>query len=187
MTETSVPLIEPVVLRARQQLREGRVKIRQRHDQGANGYQVCTQVTDLFDRVVLDIWNDAISSRGLGKLASRVALIAHGGYGRCDLAPFSDVDLMLVPARGIAGEIQPLASVLSRNIVDAGLQLGFSVRRPDEACRLAWKDPVIYSSLTESRFLAGSVQVYVEFFQFAPAGSAPSTEPIGRCGPGGAA
>ncbi len=164
MTETSVPMIEPVVLRARQQLREGRVKIRQRHDQGANGYQVCTQVTDLFDRVVLDIWNDAISSRGLVKLASRVALIAHGGYGRCDLAPFSDVDLMLVPARGMAGEIQPLASVLSRNIVDAGLQLGFSVRRPDEACRLAWKDPVIYSSLTESRFLAGSVQVYESFF-----------------------
>lgn len=164
MTDTSVPLIEPVVLRARQQLRDGRAKIRQRHDQGANGYQVCTQVTDLFDLVILDIWNDAIASRGLGELAGRVALIAHGGYGRCDLAPFSDVDLMLVPARGIDAEVQPLASVLSRNIVDAGLQLGFSVRRPDEACRLAWKDPVIYSSLTESRFLAGSVQVYESFF-----------------------
>lgn len=164
MPDSAPPLIEPVVLDARQRLREGREKIRQRHDLGATGPQVCAQVTDLFDRIILDIWNDAVARFGTHGVANRIALIAHGGYGRCDLAPYSDVDLMLVPTRRVAGSIQPLASALSRNIVDAGLQLGFSVRLPTETCRLAWKDPVIFSSLTESRLLAGSLHVYENFF-----------------------
>jgi len=164
MSEPNLPLIEPVVLEARHRLRLGREKIRTRHDEGATGPQVCAQITDLFDHIILDIWNDVVASLNAQSTASRLALIAHGGYGRRDLAPYSDVDLMLVPTRGSARSIQPLASALSRNIVDAGLQLGFSVRLPAEACRLAWKDPVIFSSLTESRLLAGSLHVYESFF-----------------------
>ncbi len=164
MSETSQPLIEPVILDARRKLREGREKIRARHDEGAGGPQVCAQITDLFDRIILEIWNEAIKHHPDTVDGSRLALIAHGGYGRCDLAPYSDVDLMLVCTGKIGKSVQQVASELSRNIVDAGLQLGFSVRSPTEACRLAWKDPVIFSSLTESRLLAGSLQVYESFF-----------------------
>ena len=164
MSNSSHPLIEPEILDARRQLREGREKIRAHHDQGADGPQVCKQITDLFDRIILDIWNEALKHHPNAIVDSRLALIAHGGYGRRDLAPYSDVDLMLVTTRGISDSVQQLASELSRNIVDAGLQLGFSVRSPTEACRLAWKDPVIFSSLTESRLLAGSLQVYESFF-----------------------
>lgn len=164
MSEPSATLIDPVILEARRSLREGREKIRVRHDAGATGPQVCAQITDLFDRIILDIWNDVLARQNAKATTSRLALVAHGGYGRCDLAPYSDVDLMLVPTRGSARSVQPIASALSRNIVDAGLQLGFSVRLPSEACRLAWKDPVIFSSLTESRLLAGSLHVYENFF-----------------------
>lgn len=165
MSEPTTPLIEPVVLHARQRLRDGREKIRKRHDEGATGPQVCAQITELFDRVILEIWNDIVAKQNARGTASRLALIAHGGYGRCDVAPFSDVDLMLVPTRGVAKSVQPLASALSRGIVDAGMQLGFSVRLPAEACKLAWKDPVIFSSLTESRLLCGSFHVYESFFE----------------------
>lgn len=165
MSEPSLPLIEPVVLHARQRLRDGREKIRKRHDEGATGPQVCAQITELFDRVILEIWNDIVATQNARETATRLALIAHGGYGRCDVAPYSDVDLMLVPTRGVAKFVQPLASALSRGIVDAGMQLGFSVRLPGEACRLAWKDPVIFSSLTESRLLCGSFHVYESFFE----------------------
>ncbi len=164
MSEPSTPLIDPVVMHARQRLRDGREKIRKRHDDGATGPQVCAQITELFDRVILEIWNDIVATQNAREVASRLALIAHGGYGRCDVAPYSDVDLMLVPTRGVAKSVQPLASALSRGIVDAGMQLGFSVRLPAEACKLAWKDPVIFSSLTESRLLCGSFHVYESFF-----------------------
>jgi [protein-PII] uridylyltransferase len=163
MTAAS-PLIESVVLDARQRLREGREKIRKQHDQGAPGPQVCAQITDLFDGIILDIWNAATAELLMPAQRSQLALVAHGGYGRRDLAPFSDVDIMLIPARGAGALVQPVAARLSRDIVDAGLQLGFSVRNPLEACRLAWSDPVILSSLAESRLISGSLHVYSRFF-----------------------
>jgi len=160
----SSPLIESVVLDARNRLREGREKIKKQHDQGAPGPQVCAQITDLFDGIILDIWNAAVEQLLTPSQRSKLALVAHGGYGRRDLAPYSDVDIMLVPMRGAGSIVQPVAARLSRDIVDAGLQLGFSVRGPGEACRLAWRDPVIFSSLAESRLLSGSLKVYSRFF-----------------------
>ncbi len=158
------PLIESDVLDARQRLHDGREKIRKQHDLGAPGPQVCAQITDLFDGIILDIWNAATSELLPIAHRSNVALIAHGGYGRRDLAPFSDVDIMLIPVRGAANVVQPVAARFSRDIVDAGLQLGFSVRSSSDACRLAWNDPVILSSLAESRLLSGSLHVYSRFF-----------------------
>jgi len=158
------PSIESVVLDARERLRDGREKIRKQHDQGAPGPQVCAQITDLFDGIILDIWNAATVDLLTPSQRSGLALVAHGGYGRRDLAPFSDVDIMLISTRRGNSVVQTVASRLSRDIVDAGLQLGFSVRGPNEACRLAWKDPVVFSSLAESRLLSGSLHVYSRFF-----------------------
>lgn len=165
MTPPPAPQIEPVALQSRERLRLGREKIRRNHDAGVSGPQICTQITDLYDRVILDIWNQVVADQTIGDIAARVALVAHGGYGRCDVAPYSDVDLMLVPHHRANKQIQPLAAALSVAIVDAGLHLGFSVRSPREACQLAWKDPVIFSSLTESRLLAGSLNVYESYFE----------------------
>lgn len=159
------PLIESVVLDARRRLREGREKIQHQHDQGAPGPQVCAQITDLFDGIILEIWNAATAQLQLTPVQrSQLALVAHGGYGRRDLAPYSDVDIMLVPTRSAGSIVQPIAARFSRDIVDAGFQLGFSVRGPHEACRLAWRDPIIFSSLAESRLLSGSLKVYTQFF-----------------------
>ncbi len=163
MAEAS-PLIEPVVLDARKRLQDGRVRIRKQHDQGAPGPQVCAQITDLFDGIVLDIWNAAVTDLLTPPQRPKLTLIAHGGFGRRDLAPHSDVDLMLVPSRGAGALAQTVAARLSRDIVDAGLQLGFSIRNPGEACRLAWKEPIVFSSLAESRLLTGSLNVYSRFF-----------------------
>ncbi len=162
---SSVPSsIQTIVLDARERLREGRDKIRKQHDRGATGPQVCAQVTDLFDGIVLDVWNAACAELVSAEVQSGIALIAHGGFGRRDLAPYSDVDLMLLHNRNSSNFIQPLASRLSRDIVDCGLQLGFATRSMREACRLSWQDPVIFSSLTESRLLAGSYHVYSRYF-----------------------
>ncbi|MGV3483112.1 MAG: [protein-PII] uridylyltransferase [Planctomycetaceae bacterium] len=163
-TTLSSPLIDSVVLDARQRLRDGRQKIRKQHDLGAPGPQVCAQITDLFDGVILDIWNAATKELLTDSQRANLALIAHGGYGRRDLAPYSDVDIMLMPLRGANAIVQPVAAKFSRDIVDAGLQLGFSVRGPGEACRLAWSDPIIFSSLSESRLLSGSLHIYSRFF-----------------------
>ncbi len=58
-----------------------------------------------------------------------------------------------------------MARHLTRNICDAGLQLGFSLRTPAEACALAWKDATIFTSLVETRFLAGNERICERFLE----------------------
>jgi [protein-PII] uridylyltransferase len=127
--------------------------------------QLTALQTDLVDSLILELYEQAVAALGLERAVADVALIAHGGYGRRDLAPYSDCDLMLTPRRRATQELTGLASRLSRDIVDAGLDLGFSVRTPEQACHLAWGDPTIFSSLSESRLLTGSVQTFGRFFR----------------------
>ena len=156
------------VVRCRERLQDGRQKCRQQHDSGVPGFQVSTRLADLYDDLVLEIWDHAViehtqDEASLQRL-SGVALVAHGGFGRRDLAPYSDADLMLLTTARSTSLAGKIAGTLTRDLVDAGFQVGFSLRQPREACRLSWADAVIFSSLTESRLLAGSLAVYSRFF-----------------------
>ena len=146
-------------------LKSGREKCRSQHDAGSRGVQVSTLMADLYDDVVLDVWGDVFQPHADDPLASGMALVAHGGFGRRDLAPFSDADLMLLTTRASSPLAEQVSGQLTRDLVDGGLDVGFSIRMPAEACSLAWGDAVIFSSLTESRLLAGSLQVYSRFFE----------------------
>ncbi len=161
----SVPALKPVVLRCRERLRQGREKIRRQHDGGSPGTQVSILLADLYDDIVLDVWAEATSEFESDSRLSGVVLVAHGGFGRRDLSPYSDADLMLLTTRRSAGLAAQLAGVLTRDLVDVGFQVGFAIRTPAEACSLAWRDPVIFSSLTESRLLAGGLHVYAKYFE----------------------
>jgi [protein-PII] uridylyltransferase len=82
-----------------------------------------------------------------------VALLAVGGYGRGELAPFSDLDVLLLHAG--RSPVEDLASALWYPIWDEGLRLGHAVRTPGEAARLASDDLDVATSLVTSRWLAG--------------------------------
>lgn len=164
MSPFTGPSLRPAVIEARERLRAGRERIRQQHQSGLAGVLVSTALTDLFDSVILSLWEDTIATVGEDESVSQAVLVAHGGFGRRDLAPYSDVDLMVVPKSGNAEALQPVASQFTRDIVDAGLQLGFTVRTRAEACHWAWKDATVFSSLAESRLLAGSVRTYQRYF-----------------------
>ncbi len=157
--------MRPIVIRCRERLREGREKARLQHDSGSPGMQVSTRLADLYDDVVLDVWSEATREHVTDPRLSGLSLVAHGGFGRRDMAPFSDADLMLLSTRTSEGLAQKVAGDLTRDLVDSGIQPGLSIRAPEEACKRSWSDPVIFSSLAESRLLAGSLRVYSKFFQ----------------------
>jgi [protein-PII] uridylyltransferase len=156
--------LPPAVLHARERLKEGRLKLRAQHDSGSPSLQVCVRQTDLLDSIVLDLYDAAVEQAGLIGVQG-LALVAHGGYGRRDLAPYSDVDLMLVHRKAVAAEAANLAKPLSQWIVDAGFQLGFSLRTPRQARRLAWSDAAVFTSLVESRLLTGSVELFSRYMR----------------------
>ncbi|EMI17859.1 protein-P-II uridylyltransferase [Rhodopirellula maiorica SM1] len=156
--------LRPVVIRCRQRLREGRAKAQVQHESGSQGILVSARLADLYDDIVLDVWSDAIEQCEDDRGVSGLALVAHGGFGRRDLAPYSDADLMLLTTRGSEHLANSVAANLTRDLVDAGIVVGFSIRLISEACMLAWQDPVVFTSLTESRLLSGSLQVYSKYF-----------------------
>ncbi|MGN6546100.1 MAG: [protein-PII] uridylyltransferase [Aureliella sp.] len=153
------------VLQARRRLLEGRQKLRALHDGGAPGLQVCACLADLVDSVLLELFEASRADIGSPSLAESVTLVAHGGYGRRDVAPYSDVDLLLLHDPRVAEEVVPLARRLSQWVVDSGCQLGFSVRTPAQAIKLAWSDTTIFTSLAESRVVTGSNDLFTQLFR----------------------
>ena len=146
----SGPQLRAPVQQARHQLSEGRRKLKEQHQQGSPGIQVCARLTDLLDTVVLDIFQAALADldqQGLTGLASDVTIVPYGGYGRRDVAPFSDVDLMLLHTPRAALRVVPLARRLVADLSDTGFDLGFSVRTPAHACSLSRSDPTVFTSL----------------------------------------
>jgi [protein-PII] uridylyltransferase len=160
------PLLRSNVLAAKDWLAQERAKLKQQHDAGSPGIQVCARLTDMLDHVVLGLYQSAIedlSATEKSLLSNEVALVAHGGYGRRDVAPYSDVDLMLLCSTRAARNVAPLAKRLLHDLYDVGLILGQSVRTVSEACKLGLKDATIFTSLVESRLLTGSESLFARF------------------------
>ena len=154
------------VLVAKERLAEGRQECKQRHQSGCSGVEVCAINSDLRDAILRALFEAALEDLGEAGpkgLKSQLALVAHGGYGRRDVAPYSDVDLMILHAPAAASRTAPLADRLLRDVFDTGLVLSHSVRTRPQACRLAISDPLICTSLLESRLLAGDPALFDRF------------------------
>ncbi|MEZ6086435.1 MAG: [protein-PII] uridylyltransferase [Pirellulaceae bacterium] len=158
------PLRE-VVLRSKLHLLEQREKLRTQHDGGSPGPQVSAGLSRLADEIIQDIYQHCLIEAKLQHRAEELVLIAHGSYGRGVLSPFSDIDLMLLTTPSIEKHINPIIGQLSRDITDVGYMLGFSARTPSEAYAWAWKDVPVFTSLCESRLVAGNEEQFERFFQ----------------------
>ncbi|MDB1089638.1 [protein-PII] uridylyltransferase [Streptomyces sp. ACA25] len=101
-----------------------------------------------------DEWLTALMTAGPG--GPRAALIAVGGYGRGELSPRSDLDLVLLhDGCSRPGEIAALADRLWYPVWDLGIALDHSVRTPEEAHRQAAEDLKVQLGLLDARHLAG--------------------------------
>jgi [protein-PII] uridylyltransferase len=122
---------------------------------GRYGREYCRVLAELTDEWVVGLFDAAIEAHAP---SARVALLAIGGYGRGELAPGSDLDLLLVhdvKAKKVGKEIEPTASALWYPLWDAGVKLGHAVRRLDEQLDLARTDLDSATALITARPLAG--------------------------------
>ena len=120
------------------------------------------RLAKLADKLLVQLWRNAGFEQG-------EALIAVGGYGRGELFPSSDVDvLVLLPDNVIAEESPALKAKLEVFIGscwDSGLEIGSSVRTLKDCIDESEKDITVKTSLLESRLLAGSHELYQQFQQ----------------------
>ncbi len=162
----SGPHFNVSVLAAKARLAEGRDKLRQQHEAGSPGIQVCALLTDLLDEIVVALYEAALADQSeadVRLLSDHVAIVALGGYARRQMAPFSDVDLMLLHSHNVANQIVPLAKRLLQNLCDVGVDVGQSVRTINQACQLGRKDMTIFTSMVEARRLAGNDSLFQRF------------------------
>lgn len=92
----------------------------------------------------------------------QVGLVALGGYGRGELAPRSDVDLLILHDGSQPAEVAALAERLLYPLWDAGLTIGHGVRTPVECATLAAERLDAATAMLDGRWLAGDSDLWVE-------------------------
>ncbi|MGH7254590.1 MAG: DUF294 nucleotidyltransferase-like domain-containing protein, partial [Nitrospirales bacterium] len=145
-------------------LEEQRQTIYRRLLAGASGAEVMASLTELVDGLIVGRYRNAV--RRLADVTAgfrHACLVALGGYGRRELSPYSDIDVMLLYRREAAGVIPDLSRELFQHLWDLGFQVGHSVRTVPDCLELAGSDLTIRTSMMEARFLAGGPEFFQEF------------------------
>lgn len=101
------------------------------------------------DRTIVDAVGPALEGR------PHVALCAVGSYGRQELTPCSDVDVLLLHSLRGRGDIEALTRSVLYPLWDLGFELGYAVRTVKECLQAAREDPVIATTLFDTRLVAG--------------------------------
>ncbi len=94
---------------------------------------------------------------------TRFAVIATGGYGRGELNPFSDIDLLFLVPFKISPFVESIAERVYYALWDSGLLVGYGLRNLDECVNLGLKDSTIRTSMLDHRFLFGDRELYESF------------------------
>jgi [protein-PII] uridylyltransferase len=120
---------------------------------GYSGRQLAALFTDKMDALLRGIFSST-------NVYSNLCLIAIGGYGRGELAPYSDIDIMLFARDKAASE---KATEFLYKLWDMHLTVGHSFRTPADCITEARKDIKTRTSLLEHRFISGDMALYRYF------------------------
>lgn len=143
------------VPRAKAFLAEARELQLAAHRAGARGGDVARLRSDAIDIVFDGLFLKA------GPAAAGLCLVATGGYGRAELCPLSDIDLLVLVPRHSAANKALVESILYP-LWDLGLKVGQSVRTVTEATNYAKDDLHLHVALLETRHLCGSPELYAQ-------------------------
>ncbi len=135
-------------------LGEEESRIREAHFAGGGGSEIVQRRTALIDRTLRELHRDLLNEGPLP------AVVAVGGYGRGELNPFSDIDILLLCRDERDREEAPR---LLYALWDGGLDIGYSVRTTGECVDLARRDIKIRTSLLESRLIAGDPGLFQQY------------------------
>jgi [protein-PII] uridylyltransferase len=140
----------------RERLALERARLRAEYDESRDAGRYLRGHRSAVDAALRELWRGAALPRAL-------ALVAVGGYGRGELYPRSDVDvLILLPGPLAAAEEQAIERFVG-HLWDVGIELGHSVRTADQCVEEAAKDITVQTALLEARLLGGSRTAFNEF------------------------
>jgi [protein-PII] uridylyltransferase len=145
-----------LIAHCRHTLSDGRAALRDTYLANGSPAALLHGTVRLVDSVLRHLWKTLTPGDGL-------ALIAVGGYGRGELYPASDIDLLiLLPDGGEDAHRHKLEHLVGM-LWDIGLDIGHSVRTISECIEAAARDITVQTALLEARFLCGNLDLFQRF------------------------
>ncbi|HIG79363.1 MAG TPA: [protein-PII] uridylyltransferase [Cycloclasticus sp.] len=111
--------------------------------------------SDFIDHLLSNCWSDI-----LGEHRDDISLVATGGYGRSELHPFSDIDLLIIFNADALEQFKSTLESFSTYLWDIGLKPGLSVRTIDDCIEQSKLDVTVITNLMEARFITGSESLF---------------------------
>lgn len=143
-------------------------RLRLAHQAGGGGREICHRRVHLLDVFLQHLFADACKACLPDDLAASAApaMVAIGGYGRGELNPFSDVDIMFLHNFAADKAPEPMHELIKQILYvlwDIGFKVGHATRSIREACSHANEDNISKTALLEARFLAGRETLLTDF------------------------
>ncbi len=147
-------------------LEEHRLKLEHMH--GESGRDLCKKRAEVISVMLRHLWNSAWEThlRSHMDKPPRIVLLAVGGFGRGELNPFSDIDILfLYPDEGAknTAQVNDIVQHVLYMLWDIGFQVGHATRTMQEVVTQANADLRTKTSLLEARFLCGDEPLFAEF------------------------
>jgi len=139
-------------------LRAKREALEELWRQGLSGQALLRGHSKLVDEFV----QECFLGSDIAGAEESVALVALGGYGRQELFPYSDIDLMILFRPEVEGDVGAIADSVLYPLWDTGLEVGHGVRSVEEVIALAGEDFYFRVAMLDARLLAGSQLLYFE-------------------------
>ncbi len=157
---------EPAVARYRRFLKVEEFRLRLQHRAGEGGFTIAQRRSAMVDLFLKHLFDE---SRHLGEVPAdppKLALVALGGYGRGEICPHSDIDILFLHSR--AGDDPPPAAQetvqrILYQLWDLGFRVGHSTRSAAGLSEQANADLIFKTSLLEARFLSGDRALFDRF------------------------
>ncbi len=129
--------------------------IRESFRQGQDGSVLCRMMSDGVDEIVADLWRQHAPTA-----STCVDLVAVGGYGRAELAPFSDWDFWLLVPERVDEHVNEEIQAFLYALWDMGAKVGYAVRSVKESLEHIQNDWDAATASLESRLLDGTGEHY---------------------------
>ncbi|MGH7310614.1 MAG: DUF294 nucleotidyltransferase-like domain-containing protein, partial [Candidatus Rokuibacteriota bacterium] len=145
-------------------LADGLDSLKLLHAGGASGQESVQAHARLIDELVRTLLRLTVAeARASGLAPAAFVVVALGGYGRSQLHPSSDIDLMVVHDGELSPYVQRITQELLYTLWDLGLQVGHSLRSLEDCVAIAGTDLPSRTSMQEARFLVGDRALFGRF------------------------
>ena len=134
----------------RDSLEQGQLYLQQEFKANNDIVKLVKQRANFVDEAIRNLWDQNLD------IPQAISLLAVGGYGRGELHPYSDIDLLLLIDDSLSDKPLESISIFLTQLWDIGLEIGHSVRTLKECRELAEQDITIATNLLETRLLSGS-------------------------------